>query len=300
MGWARGISVEIGACASVHPRIRSAPKRGCVGEGFRFAGVSPSAQRSAPSGPSLSLVRCPRACAQGTNQRSFLGLGSHPRSRGLGSRSGWAFGYTKHAQHHRVSGRRLVPYLRAKRAQWGAATKRSEERGAERVARGGAGGRANARMAAREDKKKTTPRIRRVCVKHAHGGRSLAGRRDARGKTLLVLMVSGLGALEPSRGCIWIARSGCPAKALSRITRGIYKGKSSSRRHVEVLGTVLEILEVCERISRDALCMLHALAADLKKPGAKGAFGYRFRRRGRAFDARCVARRGSRGRGSPR
>ena len=35
-----------------------------------------SSLRSAPSGPSLSLVRCPPRFAQGTNQRLVLGLGS--------------------------------------------------------------------------------------------------------------------------------------------------------------------------------------------------------------------------------
>ena len=41
----------------------------------RILRASPSL-RSAPSGPSLSLVRCPPRFAQGTNQRLFLGLGS--------------------------------------------------------------------------------------------------------------------------------------------------------------------------------------------------------------------------------
>ena len=56
--------------------LRSAPRRGCAGGGVCFAGVTPRAARSAPSGPSLSLVRCPPRFAQGTNQRLVLGLGS--------------------------------------------------------------------------------------------------------------------------------------------------------------------------------------------------------------------------------
>ena len=53
-------------------------RRGCLGGCFCFAGVHPRI-RSAPSGPSLSLVRYPPRFAQGTNQRLFLGLGSRIR-----------------------------------------------------------------------------------------------------------------------------------------------------------------------------------------------------------------------------
>ena len=49
-----------------------------------------------------------------------------------GSRSWRWWSWAARSELERASGRRLAPYLRAQRAQWGAATKRSEERGAER------------------------------------------------------------------------------------------------------------------------------------------------------------------------
>ena len=72
-------------------------------EGEKASGLCnvPPSLRSAPSGPSLSLVRCPPRFAQGTNHRLFLGLGS---------RSEQALGYAKRAQHKSAIGRRFAPY----------------------------------------------------------------------------------------------------------------------------------------------------------------------------------------------
>ena len=73
-------------------------RRGCLGGCFCFAGVHPRI-RSAPSGPSLSLVRCPPRFAQGTNHRLFLGLGLRSRTTVVLER-----------ELERGSGRRLAPY----------------------------------------------------------------------------------------------------------------------------------------------------------------------------------------------
>ena len=59
----------------------------------------PPSLRSAPSGPSLSLVRCPPRFAQGTNQRSLLGLGSRSRTT-----------VVPVCELESASGRRLAPY----------------------------------------------------------------------------------------------------------------------------------------------------------------------------------------------
>ena len=68
-----GGSRRVFVFCEVHPRVRSV-RRGRVGVGLCFAGVHPRL-RSAPSGPSLSLVRYPPRFAQGINHRSFSWFG---------------------------------------------------------------------------------------------------------------------------------------------------------------------------------------------------------------------------------
>ena len=69
----------------------------------------PSSRRSAPSGPSLSLVRCPPRFAQGTNHRSLLVLGSQIEDHG-GYRSRTTQTPSLIRELERAIARRLAPY----------------------------------------------------------------------------------------------------------------------------------------------------------------------------------------------